>query len=134
MDSPRPEELGTLPCMNCGAEVPSSQAKFFAEVFVCTDCHAVAERMMQRTHKELKLVLAMMKDAIRMGLLQKKLRFRTPEELEKEDKADFLSRLGELVKAAQDRNAQTWNQSPDQKTPSGESMKLPATTAASRRS
>lgn len=135
MDSPEGSSVGVLPCVNCGEEVLSNEGKLYAEVYVCPDCYAVAERMTERAHRELKLVLVMMRDAIRLGLLQKKLRFRTPEELKNVNKADFLSELGELVEKAKNRHAQeSWNRSPTPPIQSGVSTKQLALNAASKRS
>jgi hypothetical protein len=106
--------------MNCRKEVLPNEGKLFAEVFVCPDCYLVAERMMDRALKELKLVLVMMKDTIRVGLLNGKLQFRTPEELRVVKKSDFLAELGRLVEEAQERNAQAEWQS---KTQSSETSK-----------
>lgn len=92
--------------MNCDAPLGDGEMQLFAEVCVCESCYKVAERLHERAHQELKIVLVMMKDAIRMGLMQKKLQFKTPEELQSMKKSDLLGRLAELVEQAQERQKQ----------------------------
>lgn len=96
-------EATPLRCMNCDAPIEQGEMKLFAQVCVCGSCYKMAERLYERANKELKLVLVMMKDAIRLSLLEKKLQFKTPDQIQSMKKADLLSRLGELVEQAQER-------------------------------
>jgi hypothetical protein len=89
--------------MNCDAPIAAGEMKLFAEVCVCEGCYNMATRMHERALKELKVVLVMMKESIRLALLQKKLQFRTPEELQNVKKPELLGELGRLVEAAQER-------------------------------
>lgn len=89
--------------MNCDKELEKGEMKLFAQVCVCSGCAKTAERMLDRANEELKLVLVMMKEAIRVALLEKKLQFATPDQIRSMKKGDLLSKLGDLVEKAQER-------------------------------
>lgn len=61
--------------MNCKRSVPSDQAKFFAEVFICPDCYTQAEHFFMRLERELKHLLVMSKEALRISLVTGKFSF-----------------------------------------------------------
>lgn len=83
--------------MSCDKEVSSEEGKIFAEVFVCSNCFLVAERIYQRAERELKQLLVMMKESIRLGLLQKKLQFASVEQVDELSKPELLKRVAELA-------------------------------------
>jgi hypothetical protein len=93
-------ETPGLSCMSCHKEVVEEQGKFFAEVFVCPDCFLLATRFYERAEQDLKRLLVMMKEAIRVGLLQGKLQFKTPEQIKEAPRNDVLEKLSELAKEA----------------------------------
>lgn len=64
-----------LPCMNCKAEVEQGQGKFFAEVFVCSNCETMAVHFFERLVRELNFLLTMAKESIRLALVQGKFSF-----------------------------------------------------------
>lgn len=64
-----------LPCLNCKKEVEQNTGKFFAEVFLCGDCHTQAEHFFNRLGKELQYLLVMAKESIRVALVQGKFVF-----------------------------------------------------------
>lgn len=65
----------TLGCMNCGKATDTNNTKFFAAVLLCPDCHTMAEHFYQRCEKELRYLLTMLKESIRVALLQKQFSF-----------------------------------------------------------
>lgn len=62
-------------CLNCGKEVRPTEAKLFAEVFLCPTCYVQADHFYLRLDHELKSLLVLAKDAIRVALLQGKFSF-----------------------------------------------------------
>lgn len=65
----------TLPCMNCQAVVGTAAGKFFAEVFVCANCHEMCVHFYQRLERELKGLLTMSQEAIRIALVKGQFHF-----------------------------------------------------------
>jgi len=61
--------------MNCKAPVLNGAGKFFAEVFLCDTCHVQAEHFWERTVRELKHLLTISKEAIRLSLISGKFVF-----------------------------------------------------------
>ena len=59
----------TLHCMNCGASTLAGQGKVFAQVFVCPTCFAIAENFYERSEKELKYLLTIIKESLRVALV-----------------------------------------------------------------
>ena len=113
-----------LKCMNCKAELEQSQAKIAFEVLVCPDCEKVANRFFAQAQKELKVVLVLMKDAIRMGLTQGRLQFSMDGD-KPVSRQDLLVKLGELVERAQEKASQCSTET----TNSAETTKQPAPNA-----
>jgi len=64
-----------LHCLNCGKGVRPGEAKLFAEVFLCPACYTQAEHFWLRLDRELRSLLVLAKDAIRVALLQGKFSF-----------------------------------------------------------
>ncbi len=65
-----------LPCVNCNQPVQQQDAKFFHGVFVCGTCHIMAERLYSRANQELKNLLLMLQESIRIALIESRLQFR----------------------------------------------------------
>lgn len=86
-----------LCCLNCHKTVPTSDAKVFAEVFVCSTCHDTAERLYQRSEGELRMLLLMLKESIRVALVEGRLHVgeRSVEEVSKTDLLRMMVRLEE---------------------------------------
>lgn len=61
-------------CLNCGTLVSGDQAKLYAEVLVCPDCYAVAERIYERGMMLLRRINILFRDTIRWSLTKGKLR------------------------------------------------------------
>lgn len=59
-----------LACMNCRKPVPTGEVKFFAEVFLCGVCNTQAVHLHERLERELKHLLVMSKEAIRISLVK----------------------------------------------------------------
>lgn len=90
-----------LACMNCGKATPESDAKVFAEVFVCSTCFTMAERVFHRLEGELRRLLLVSKEAIRVALIQGKLHFELTEE--KDIPKDELLRM--IMQFSEKKNA-----------------------------
>ena len=67
-----------LRCMNCKTEVAQAEAKFFAEVFLCPQCHSCAVHFYARMERELSYLLVVAKEAIRVALVTGKFSFSEP--------------------------------------------------------
>jgi hypothetical protein len=65
----------TLKCMNCKSPVGASEGEFFAEVFLCKNCNTQAVHFWHRTEAELKHLLTISKEAIRLSLITGKFTF-----------------------------------------------------------
>lgn len=62
-----------LPCLNCQKQVDPQESKVFAGVFVCPTCYSVAERLEARATEELKSLLTLQREAIRVALIERRL-------------------------------------------------------------
>lgn len=82
-----------IPCMNCQSPVPEKDGRVFAEVFVCPTCHAMAERMYVKCEGELRRMLLLLKETIRISLVEGKLRLPPAQALEEVSKEDLLKMI-----------------------------------------
>lgn len=105
-----------ITCLNCKQEVGEQEGKLFAEVFLCPGCFLIAGRLYERAERDLKQVLVMMKESIRIGLLQGQLQF-SEEELKTLSKPDLLRQMAIFSEEAQRK---AW--STGETTHSGENM------------
>lgn len=64
-----------LPCLNCKADVAPNAGKFFAEVFLCESCHLMAQHFHERLERELKYLLIIARESIRISLVEGKFSF-----------------------------------------------------------
>ena len=121
-----------LPCVNCGKAVDPNEAKFFAQVFVCPTCYAIAERLFERGEQELRMMLVMLKECIRVAIVKKELQF--PEQnLEDMPRKDLFVELARLTQEARQEALKNeppqseharWKATTPTTTPSLESTKL----------
>lgn len=85
-----------LKCINCDVVVHPDDAKLFAGVFVCPTCFTFSERLFRRSERELKQLLLVLQDTIRIALIEGRL---FPEEgtsLEEIPKAKLLNEVALL--------------------------------------
>ncbi len=61
--------------MNCHVDVPSGTAKAFKGVYVCSDCHKLAERALENLERELRSLLTLAGESIRIALIEGRLQF-----------------------------------------------------------
>lgn len=94
--------MDSLNCMNCQAPVEQADAKLFAGVFVCPTCHMFAERLFRRSEAELKQLLVVLQDAIRIALIEGRL---TPMEGGPLDEIPKQELLRTIVKLQETRDA-----------------------------
>lgn len=66
--------MSKLNCMNCHKSILGGQSKLFAQVFVCSDCYAIAENFYERSEKELKYLLTIIKESLRVALIHGRLK------------------------------------------------------------
>lgn len=85
-----------LSCVNCGADVHPDEAKFYAQIFVCPKCYSIAERLYTRGEEELKMLLLILHEAIRMSIVQGQLQF-SPQQLDEMKREDLLEHLQKLA-------------------------------------
>lgn len=88
--------MDSLRCMNCDQEVSGGEAKVFATVFVCSKCHDTAERLYRRSEGELRMLLLMLKESIRVALLEKRLHVGESGKVEDVSKTDLLRMMVRL--------------------------------------
>ena len=65
--------MSGLPCVNCQEPTSEQDAKLFAGVFVCMSCHARAGRVYIRGESELRRLLCVYQEAIRIALIEGRL-------------------------------------------------------------
>ncbi len=86
-----------IPCMNCKRQVAQDQGRVFAEVFVCPDCHKMAESLYNRCDGELRRLLLMLRELIRIALVEGKLQLGPAMSNEEIPKAELLKMITELA-------------------------------------
>ena len=69
-----------LPCLNCGCDVPSKEAKIFAKCFLCADCHTIAARLYNQGNNELEHMKVVLKEVIQSAITRKQLAVPPPPE------------------------------------------------------
>lgn len=89
-----------LSCVGCKREVSAGDGKLFAEVFVCDGCFLIASRLFERGQQELKMLLVVLKEAIRNEILQGRLQFQSADEVREVPKRDLITHLAELAEKA----------------------------------
>lgn len=64
--------MDAFPCMNCKKPITQAEGKFFAQVYVCETCFTTAESFYKKLEQELRQLLTMSKEALRIALVQGK--------------------------------------------------------------
>lgn len=83
--------------MNCRTPVQEKNGKVFAEVFVCPTCYTMAEHLHTRCEGELKRLLLLLRESIRVALVEGKLHYGPARPLEEVPKAELLKMIVELT-------------------------------------
>lgn len=81
---------GGISCMNCGQPVSEQDGKVFAEVFVCPVCYEMAERLYGKCEGELRRLLLLLREAVRVALVEGKLKYGPAQPLDDVPKEDLL--------------------------------------------
>lgn len=122
-----------LPCVNCKKDVDPDTAKFFGKIFICDDCYRIAERLYARGEQELKMLLLVLRESIRLAIVQGNLQF-SLQQLEDMDKEDLLSHLQSIARNVREQKTKE-EQCPTKmptRTPSRETIKPPALPAGGK--
>jgi hypothetical protein len=82
--------------MNCRKPVDEKNARVFAEVYVCPDCYTLAEHLFDKCSAELKRMLLLLKEAIRVALVEGKLQYGPERPLDDIPKAELLKMIVQL--------------------------------------
>lgn len=87
-----------LSCLNCHETVPEDKVRIFAGVFCCSVCHQRAERLYKNLQTELDRMLLMMRESIRIAIIEGKLHYGTADgtELSKTELLRAAVQLQEL--------------------------------------
>lgn len=90
-----------LPCLNCKCAVEPNDAKIFNGAFVCPTCNTMAERLYARSRQELTDLLVMLKEGIRIAIIEGRLQFREGAEgdASKKEVLEAIVRLQEMSDA-----------------------------------
>lgn len=116
-----------LDCVNCRKPVDSN-AKLFAEVFVCDDCFRIAETLFRRGEQELRMLLVVQKEAIRISLMRGELQFSSIQQVEDVSKKDLVTHLADLAQKVKSHKEDKCSPSSPMKILSSETTTPSATT------
>lgn len=89
--------------MNCQTPVGPNEGKFFAGVFCCPGCHTTATRLYERAEGELRALLVMLQESIRLALVEQRLQLGS-EAIADIPKADLLRAVTQLQEAKEQRD------------------------------
>lgn len=70
MENQQFNPLASMPCMNCKTPVKQDDVRLFQGVFCCSKCHELATRAFQRLERELKYMLTLAGETIRLALVK----------------------------------------------------------------
>lgn len=93
--------------MNCQRALREDEAKFFAAVFVCSDCHFMAERLFTRARKELNQLLVVMKESIRLALIEGRLQFSNTVQVDEVSKKELIQNMMDLAEKVRNKSCQS---------------------------
>ncbi len=93
MDTPDPK----IRCMNCGEMTLPKDGDLYLGVFVCPMCKGVAEILRKRARKELKHLLTLLDETIRLALVEGRLKL--GEQDPQGDKRKVLMTIVDLLEA-----------------------------------
>ena len=91
-----PSPLANLPCMNCKTIVDPNKAKIFMGVFCCGQCHEIATRQYQRLERELRAMLTLTGETIRLALIEGRMTL-GPADMKETPKSELLRSLIDLA-------------------------------------
>ena len=92
--------------MNCHEAVDPEKAQVFLGVYVCPTCHLVATRLRERIQAELKSLLTVADEALRIGLIEGKVVLGPAEakrDLTKKEVLQQVMKLSEIADANKSR-------------------------------
>jgi len=98
-------ETPELRCLNCGTTLPASSFKMCFDVMVCEHCHGVAQIIYDRGRSELRTMLTLMRESIRLALIEGRLTL--PEPAAKPSKREILRTILQLVETRDERTSAT---------------------------
>jgi hypothetical protein len=83
--------------LNCKKPVDPDSVKFFAQAFVCPVCYECAEHFVLKLEKELRHLLVIAKEAVRLALIEGRFHFNSPGEgVSKKELLEEIVRLEEI--------------------------------------
>ena len=88
-------------CMNCSRQVPAVECQLVFGVMVCQECGTVASTLYERGQSEIRTLLTLMKESIRIALIEGRLCFPTGET----SKRDVLKTILHLTELRHERTA-----------------------------
>lgn len=103
-----------LPCVNCKEPVGSDEAKFFAQTFICPRCFDIAERLHVKGEQELRMMLVMLKECIRLAIIKGELQFpvQNTEDMPRKDLFTELARMAQDARQEALKNEPTQDELP----------------------
>lgn len=94
--------LAPLPCLNCKTSVEHDKAKVFQGVFVCEQCFEIATRSYARLERELKMMLTLAGETIRLALIEGRLHLGAHDAKEV-PKSELLRSVADLAEKQQQK-------------------------------
>ena len=88
-----------LSCLSCKEPVNPDEAKIFSAVFLCPKCFHIAERLYRKGENELRMMLLVLRESIRIAALKGNLQFGL-EMLDDMPKPDLIAHLAKLADEA----------------------------------
>lgn len=82
-----------LPCVNCKKLTAPDDAKFFAGVFLCSECGFIAEHFLEKGTEDLKGLLLMLKESIRVAAVRGELKLGVAEPMRDLSKKEVLQQI-----------------------------------------
>ena len=89
--------MGGIPCRNCGKETSEATAKVFASVLVCDVCDEMATRLFTRCESELKRMLLLLQESIRVAIMEQRLQYSPADPTAEVPKEDLLRMIVQMT-------------------------------------
>ena len=89
-------------CLACKQPVAEKDGKLFAECFVCPGCYQLATHLYERGERDVRWLLVMLKEALRIAILKGELRL-TEDAQGEVSKQQLLSAVAGLAEKAQEK-------------------------------
>jgi hypothetical protein len=102
--------MSNLPCLNCQKDVDPDKGKLYLGCFLCPDCYTIAERLHARGEQELRWILTVLQELIRLAIVGHKLQLNLDEG--EQSKSEVLQELANLVRQNGDGQCQTLKTTP----------------------